>query len=54
MYDHVDRIWEGAKVAGQHPADRADFDAVAGMRDLLNQLVAAVDQAAHDAGDPDY
>ncbi len=38
LYDYVDRLWEGAKKAGLNPAIRPEWNVVAGMRDLTENL----------------
>lgn len=38
LYDYVDRLWENAKKAGLNPAVRPEWNVVAGMRDLTENL----------------
>ncbi|MEU5943123.1 hypothetical protein ABZ807_29065 [Micromonospora sp. NPDC047548] len=43
LYQHVDRIWEAPKRAGgPHPVELGDYGAVAGLRDLFDQLLSHV------------
>ncbi len=48
---YVDAIWDGAKARGLSPADLPEYNAVAAMRDLANELVDHAVQARLDAGE---
>ncbi|MCX5066727.1 hypothetical protein OOJ91_12635 [Micromonospora lupini] len=51
LYEHIDAVWERPKHAGVHPVDMGGYGAVAGLRDLLENLVGHVEQAQEVAGD---
>lgn len=51
LYDHVDRMWDGAKAADPHAGSKPEYGGVAAMRDLATALVSHVEQAQHAAGD---
>lgn len=53
LYELVDAIWDAAKERGLSPADLPEYQSVAAMRDLSNQLVSHAQQAQDNAGDPE-
>ncbi|MEU5525414.1 hypothetical protein ABZ744_00560 [Micromonospora chersina] len=52
LYRHIDRIWEAPKQAGgPHPVELGGYGAVAGLRDMIDQLVGHVEDVQDAAGD---
>ncbi|SRR6266508_2518012 len=51
LYNYVGAIWDRAKARGLSPADLPEYNAVAAMRDLMNDLVDDTVQAKLDAGE---
>ncbi|MEU2167919.1 hypothetical protein ACH47V_25455 [Micromonospora chersina] len=52
VYRHVDRIWEAPKQAGgPHPIELGGYGAVAGLRDMLDQLLGHIHDVQLAAGD---
>jgi predicted metal-dependent hydrolase len=53
LWESLNAIWEAPRRHGESPADLPDYDAVAALRELFAELVAAAEQARHAAADPD-
>ncbi len=51
LCDYVEAIWDEAKERGLSPADLPEYNAVAAMRDLANELVAHTVQAQETVGE---
>jgi len=52
LWKYVNALWEVPRARGESPADLPDYDAVAALRELFAELVAAAEQAPGAAGDP--
>ena len=52
LWEYVDALWQEPRQHGENPADLPDYDAVAALRELFAELVAAAEQAPGAAGDP--
>jgi hypothetical protein len=52
LWEYVNALWEAPRARGESPADLPDYDAVAALRELFAELVAAAEQAPGAAGDP--
>ena len=51
LWEYVNTLWEAPRQRGESPADLPDYDAVAALRELFTELVAAAEQARDAAGD---
>ena len=52
LWEYVDALWQEPRQHGESPADLPDYDAVAALRELFAELVAAAEQARDAAADP--
>jgi hypothetical protein len=52
LWEYLNALWEAPRARGESPADLPDYDAVAALRELFAELVAAAEQARDAAADP--
>jgi hypothetical protein len=45
LFDYVDALWDKAKTDGRDPANDPQFSAVAGLRDLAQELLSNAENA---------
>ncbi|MGX6604788.1 hypothetical protein ACWKSP_22070 [Micromonosporaceae bacterium Da 78-11] len=53
LYRHIDKIWDADHLRSQgiHPVEAGGYESVAGLRDLVMDLIGNIDTAQETAGD---